>query len=184
MSHLGRLLNLGLPISVAIEVMKGRRDEAFEVQQWTDAQESRRWAADRAHWGVTPKPLWDCDSSRFYLSLDGVSPRAFDEDVVLIEANLAEVQSHLCFGSSRDVGPWHAKYRDKTADVAWRWATGRSVSPTFIAPYEGGLTIVGGMHRFHLALSCSAARMPFIVRRQELDAVLALVPSAVVVTPS
>ncbi|WP_206640168.1 hypothetical protein, partial [Mesorhizobium sp. M7A.F.Ca.CA.004.04.2.1] len=55
---------------------------------------------------------------------------------------------------------------------------GRGVTPPLLGEYQGQVHIVGGMHRFHLAKHYGTTRMPFLVRRAELAAVMALIPSA------
>ena len=174
-----RLVTRGLTPNVALQVMAGELDEEFEVASWKTRDEARTWAANPENREIKLVPLWDCDPSMFYLSMDGRLPTSFEaSELTLVEADVADVTSHLQFLSSRSEGPWEARYESKTGGIAYRWAHGLSVTPTLVSLVGSKVTIQGGMHRFHLARHHEAARIPLLIRTSELEQLLSILKSA------
>ena len=121
LEKLNRLLELGLPHAVAIEVMQGKIVEDEALNTWTERREATKWGKSKENQSVKLIPLWDRDPAKFYLALDGEDADVFaGDDIRLIEADTADVHRHLGRGSIRDVGPWDHRYRDKTSLIAYR----------------------------------------------------------------
>ena len=177
--NLNRLIARGLPTTVAMEVDAGRLDEEFEVSLWTTRREAERWAKDAANRSAAFTPVWDFDPSQFYLALDGEKPDTVDAAALtVVEVTVDEVHAALQHGSGRDKDPWSKRYREKTAVIAYRWAQGLAVTPPLIRPLKGEIVIAGGMHRLHLARHYGVQSMPVLVRRDELEEVVRVLPSA------
>lgn len=177
--EINRLTALGLNVITAMDVAEGKLDEAFEVAR---AQEKRKvdiWCKGRKNIPVALTAIWDCDPANFCLAFDGDDPSDHaSTDFILIDADVTDVGGRLTYAASRDKGPWHQRYKSKSCGIAYRWLHGRGVTPPLLGEYQGQVHIVGGMHRFHLAKHYGTTRMPFLVRRAELAAVMALIPSA------
>jgi hypothetical protein len=58
------------------------------------------------------------------------------------------------------------------------------VTPPLIRRFEDQIHIDGGMHRYHLAQSYNTTRMPFLVRKDDLNLVLALLRSGTITWPA
>src|SRR5689334_17954942 len=96
--EINRLINRGLPNGVAMQVQSGELDEEFEVERWETRRQARQWAEAPEHRELGLTPLWDCEPTRFYLSLDGASPSEFDHTKAgLIDADVADIDAHLTF---------------------------------------------------------------------------------------
>ena len=177
--EINRLIGRGLHIGTAMAVADGKLDEAFEVARAHEGREVDKWCKGRKNIPSSLIAVWDLEPSRFYLAFDGDDPGDHSPtDFVLIEADLAEVDDNLTYAASRERDPWHRQYKSKSCGIAYRWLKGLAVTPPVLGKYSGQVHIVGGMHRFHLAKHYGTTRMPFLVRRAELPAVLALLPSA------
>lgn len=178
-AEFARLIGLGLPASTALLVLEGVRDEDFEVAHVENGRRAREWCADLAAFPQGLEPSWDLAPEHFYLALDGEHPglpgaRAW----VLILADVPEVLGTLNYVSSRDNDPWDEGHRLKSCGTAYRWSVDLPVTPPLLAIDKTRIHIVGGMHRFHLAVACGATEMPFLVEPAALAAILALLPSA------
>lgn len=177
--NLNRLIERGLPPAVAMDVDAGRLNEDFEVALWATRREAEGWAEDTANRTAAFTPLWDCDPARFYLAFDGERPDGVDAaGLTVIEVAVDELHGALQQGSGRDEEPWSERYRTKTAVIAYRWAQGLAVTPPLTRPFNGEIVIAGGMHRFHLARHYGARSMPVLVKREELEEVVRVLPSA------
>lgn len=179
LKNLNRLLALGLPHAVAIEVMQGKIVEAEALRTWRERREAKKWGESKENRRLKLIPLWDRDPGKFYLALDGEDADVFAiDEIKLIEADTADVHQHLGKGSSRDVDPWHHRYRDKTSLIAYRWHCRLLNTPPLLVPQQSGqLEIGGGMHRFHLAHHYEHVRMPFLVHNRDEGDALAILTS-------
>ena len=177
-----RLTGLGLPASTALHVLRGKRNEDFEVAHVETTARAREWCAGLTALPQGLAPHWDHAPENYYLALDGECPGLADtREWVLICADSAEVLGALTYASTRDKDPWHEDYRHKSCGTAYRWSVGLAVTPPLLAIDRSGIQIAGGMHRFHLAVACGAGEMPFLVEPAALPAIVALLPSARVI---
>ncbi len=178
-NEVNRLRARGLPTTVAMEVARGDRKEEFEVALWETRKRAADWAKlpESREAKVTPK--WDYDPEHFYLSMDGATlPKQINPaDFELVWAEVSDVTSHLASHSTRSEDPWSEEY-EGTAEIAYRWAKGLPVTPPLISPHGEKITIVGGMHRFHLARHFATAQMPLLVRTSELQRLRSILKSA------
>jgi hypothetical protein len=177
---LNRLVASGLNASTALDVMQGRCNEAFEVARAQEAREVALWCKGRKNIPTALNAVWDRGASNIYLALDGAHPADCPPtDFVIIEADVSDVDGKLTFNSSRDRDPWHRDYKRKSCGIAYRWQSGLPVTPPLLIEFQGKVHIEGGMHRYHLAKYYLTARMPFLVRRSQLNVLMTLIPSAV-----
>lgn len=177
--ELNRLTSRGLSITTAVAVANGKMDEAFEVACVEERRVVHAWCKGRKNIPSVLTAVWDCDPEHFYLAFDGELPGEHaPADFVLINADVADVDIKLTYAASRDKDPWHKCYKSKSCGIAYRWLHDRGVTPPLLSEYQGQVHIVGGMHRFHLAKHYGTTSMPFLVRKAELTAVTALIPSA------
>jgi len=161
--------------------MEGGRDENFEVERAKDKQECLKWRETLTDPPQNLTPNWDLDPEHFYLAYDGDSPKDHPGDnFTLIEADTADVHPKLIYHSSRDKDPWDDEYRGRSLGTAFRWLRRRPVTPPLIKCSQNGIQIVGGNHRYHLAYYYGTNRMPFLVLKADLDAVVSLLPTAVI----
>lgn len=174
-----RLIDRGLPASIVLRILNGEIDEDFEVARVETTDRAREWCAGLTALPQGLQPRWDLVPERFYLALDGESPgHVAARSWVLIHANAAEVLDALTYISTRDQDPWHKEYRDKSCRIAYRWSVNLSVTPPLLTIHNTLVHIVGGMHRFHLALACGMREMPFLVEPDAQAEIVALLPSA------
>ncbi|WP_395448886.1 hypothetical protein ACHMW7_29710 [Aminobacter sp. UC22_36] len=174
-----RLIRLGLCYTTAEDVLKGKLDETFEVDQAQERKKVHTWCRGRKNIPVALEALWDLEPSRFYLVFDGDDPKDHNpDDFSVIQAELLDVHPKLTYISGRDKDPWHRQYKSSSCNTAYRWVNGRPVTPPLICDYGAQIHIEGGMHRYHLAHHYGAKEMPFLVREEKLPNVLALLPSA------
>ncbi len=178
--EINRLTRLGLSINTAIAVVKGELEEAFEVARAQETRAVVKWCRGKKNIPDALTAVWDERPGNFYLAFDGVSPYdTTSSDFVLIRADVDEVDRKLAKGASRVKEPWHPTYKWKSCGIAYRWVKGLGVTPPLLGESKGAILIVGGMHRFHLAKHYGTKSMPFLVRGTELQAVKALISSAV-----
>lgn len=176
-NEINRLTALGLNVMTAMAVADGKMDEASEVARAEEGRKVDIWCRGRKNIPTALTAVWDCDPANFYLVFDGDSPSDHaSTDFVLIYADVADVKGRLTHAASRDRDAWHQRYKRKSCGIAYRWLHGSGVTPPLIKEFQGQVHIVGGMHRFHLAKYYGTTRMPFLVRKVELTAVMALVP--------
>lgn len=181
-AEFGRLIGLGLPMSTALDVLNGERNEDFEVEHVETTARAQEWCAGLTALPQGLEPRWDSAPEHFYLALDGEPPGlARAQAWVLIRADAGEVLGALTYASTRDKDPWDEDYRDKSCGTAYRWKVGLAVTPPLLEIYETCIHIAGGMHRFHLAVACGTGEMPFLVEPAALNAIVALLPSARVI---
>lgn len=144
------------------------------------AEEGRKvdvWCKGRKNIPTALTAVWDLDPANFYLAFDGATPGDHaSTDFVLIDAAVADVDGRLTHAASRDRNPWHRRYKRKSCGIAYRWLHDSGVTPPLLSEVQGQVHIEGGMHRFHLAEYYGTTRMPFLVRKAELIAVMTLIP--------
>lgn len=180
--EINRLVSLGLNVLTAMAVADGKRDEAFEVARAQERLKVDRWCKSMSSIPATLEPLWDLSRERFYLALDGCAPNKMNVDeLALIEADVAEVDSLLTFNASRCDHPWHEKYKHKSCGIAYRWLHGHSVTPPLVRKVRNQIHIDGGMHRFHLAKHYGSKRIPCLVPSSDRIAIVSMLPSAKIV---
>ncbi|WP_153006922.1 hypothetical protein [Sphingomonas sanguinis] len=181
-AEFGRLLGRGLPVRTALQVLRGERNEDFEVEHVETTARARAWCAGLTTLPQGLEPRWDLAPEHFYLALDGEHPSLADARAWgLILADTAQVLGALTYASTRDKDPWDEGYRIKSCGTAYRWSVGLSVTPPLLAINKTCIHIAGGMHRFHLAVAYGAGEMPFLVEPAALAAMVALLPSARVI---
>ncbi|WP_189486169.1 hypothetical protein [Asticcacaulis endophyticus] len=76
-----------------------------------------------------------------------------------MEAEVPEILNSLHQGSRREQGPWHKNYNSKSRIIAYRWHSGKAVTPPFFEIANGKLIVVGGNHRLGLAIHYRANRL-------------------------
>jgi hypothetical protein len=183
--ELNRLTALGLNINAALDVVEGKRNEAFEVARAREKREVDAWCKGTKNIPSALAPLWDTNPTNFYLAVDGALPSDYaPSDFAVIQADVAEVDGKLTWAADRDKDPWHQRYKAKTCGIAYRWLHSRAVTPPLLVECGGKVHVAGGMHRYHLAKHYGASRMPFLVGTTETSAVMALVQSATVMASS
>jgi len=174
-----RLIGRGLPASTALHVLRGERNEDFEVTHVETPARAREWCAGMTALPQGLEPRWDLAPEHFYLALDGEHPgHAGARAWKLVLADAAEVLGALTYTSTRDKDPWDEDYRHKSCGTAYRWSVGLPVTPPLLAIDKTCIHIAGGMHRFHLAVACDAGEMPFLVEPAAVATLVALLPSA------
>jgi hypothetical protein len=177
--EINRLVALGLNVIKARAVASGKIDEASAVARADEDRAVDFWCRGKKEVPAALVAVWDHNPENFYFAFDGAYPEDHaSADFVLIEANVDDVNLRLTHTATRDKDPWHKKYKRKSYRIAYRWLHGRGVTPPLLGEVQGEICIIGGMHRFHLAKHYGTTRMPFLVRKAELAAVLALIPSA------
>lgn len=173
------LLARGLIPLVAIEIVTGTRDETFEIERHLEQKAVKDWAKDPANTLLRPQPIWDCDSRRYYLALDGERPGTVEpSDFVLIKADLAEILERMHEMSDFSEDPWLKRFRGKTAGIAYRWAHGKGVAPPLLAPHGDRLVVRGGHHRLRLAKHHGARRIPFLTRKIDQEFISSLLSTS------
>lgn len=174
-----RLLQRGLDKVAAMHILQGKLKEDFEVDRMAIGKEAELWAKLPESREAQFAPRWDCDPEHFYLSMDSVLPGDFDPSAYsIIDADVNDVVSHLQFGSNREEGPWSPKYRGKSAEIAYRWAHDKAVTPPLVSFFHATVTIVGGMHRLHLAKHYGATRMPLLAMTSEVPTLQTILQTA------
>jgi hypothetical protein len=177
--ELTRLIALGLNPATALDISLGNRNEAFEVARAQERRQVHIWCKGRKNIPTALTPVWDLSPANFYLVFDGAyASECPSADFVVIDVDVDRVDKKLTYAASRDKSPWHRRYKSKSCEIAYRWLHGRPVTPPLIREIEGQIHIEGGTHRFHLAKHYGSTRMPFLVRRSEKAAVIALIESA------
>jgi hypothetical protein len=177
--ELSRLISLGLPHSVAMSVIDGGRDEAYEIAHAEERRRVYAWCKEQKTIPERLVPQWDCNPKNFYLAFDQALPSDKDPAILtLIEADLAEIVSCLAKIANRDEGPWHKEYKYKSCGIAYRWLNGYSVTPPLISIEKNEIHIKGGTHRFYLANHYGATIIPFLVYSDELSLITKMISSA------
>lgn len=174
-----RLHKLGLDPASVLHVLEGKVSEAEALRVCNERKAARAWGNKPANRKRELVPKWDHDPTKFHLSLDGEEPDVFDGDpVVLIEADIEEVEKQLTYVATRDVGPWHQRHKSKSAGIAYRWDNDLPVTPPLLVRLDNSEFTLQGMHRYHLAKHYCAKRMPFLVYERQRDAILRILSSA------
>lgn len=130
---------------------------------------------------------WDCDPARFHLSEDGVEQESFAQHrgaVIVCTAPTQQILDALHMGSTRKKSPWHRDYRDKTAELVEHWRQGGSVTPPLLSPFGNQIHIIGGNHRFYVAVEKRECSMPFLLQESDLAAIQAILPALTLVDPA
>lgn len=179
-NELNRLRARGLSMPTAMSVIEGELDEESEVAVAENDRRAEPWAKSQENREASFTPKWDYAPQHYYRSMDGntLPKQVNPADFQIVCADVSDVTSHLAFHSTRSEGSWSEEWQAKTAGIAYRWANGLPVTPPLIATHQEKITIVGGMHRFHLASHYAASRLPLLVRRSNLASVLSTLKSA------
>lgn len=170
-----------ITIDLAASAARGRSELSVELERFQERMAVDAWCDTFTYQPGSIRPLWETDPARFYLSLDGEPRASFalrHPSISLIRVRIAELLPKLQYASGRDETPaeqWEK--RSKTKTLGYRWHLGRAVSPPFLTIYDGTeISIVGGMHRVHLAAAEGAAEIPALVDASDLATLMTILP--------
>lgn len=177
--EVNRLAQLEVPIAVAIQIIEGRLSERVQVERFREIQRAVEWCEVAGNRTIRPCPQWDVDPRNFYFAGDGWNADKLDSTGYLVlYADTSEIIENLHEREWIESDPWSENYKPKTAVIAFRWYNGLPVTPPLLKIYDKTLLIQGGHHRLRYAHFLNAHRVPFLVARDKISRVEAILCSA------